>query len=437
MQKLVQIGAGNIGRSFVGQIFSRAGFEVVFVDVDRTVIDALNERGRYTVEVRDRECATVLVEHVRGVDARDLKTVTEELATCRVAATAVGPTALPHVYPSIAAGLERRLALDNGPLDLIICENMRDAAHLMYEGVAEHLPPDFPLREMLGAVETSIGKMVPIMSDEDRARDPLLVYAEAFNTLICDGAAFLNSPPDVPHLDPKQNMKPYVDQKLSVHNLGHALCAYLSHLEAPDLVRTWEAIEHPAIGPAVRAGMTESTTALIAAYPEEFNEENQRELVDDLMVRFANHALGDTSSAGSEGEDQAREAVRKSCGICARGDGWRGGVRARAAPEGGDHERRASPAPAGVPGRLVLLRDRQHLAGPRARVLGADGDLLRLAPADGDLRSVGGQDLLRLRERGQRAHHQLLRSRRGELRGAGGAGQQSRRGRSPQPDAAD
>ncbi len=294
MQKLVQIGAGNIGRSFVGQIFSRAGFEVVFVDVDRTVIDALNERGRYTVEVRDRECATVLVEHVRGVDARDLKTVTEELATCRVAATAVGPTALPHVYPSIAAGLERRLALDNGPLDLIICENMRDAAHLMYEGVAEHLPPDFPLREMLGAVETSIGKMVPIMSDEDRARDPLLVYAEAFNTLICDGAAFLNSPPDVPHLDPKQNMKPYVDQKLSVHNLGHALCAYLSHLEAPELVRTWEAIEHPAIGPAVRAGMTESTTALIAAYPEEFNEENQRELVDDLMVRFANHALGDT-----------------------------------------------------------------------------------------------------------------------------------------------
>ena len=294
MQKLVQIGAGNIGRSFVGQIFSRAGFEVVFVDVDRTIIDALNERREYTVEVRDRECATIVVEHVRGVDARDLKTVTEELATCRVAATAVGPTALPHVYPSIAAGLERRLALDNGPLDLIICENMRDAAHLMYEGVAEHLPPDFPLREMLGAVETSIGKMVPIMSDDDRARDPLLVYAEAFNTLICDGAAFLNSPPDVPHLDPKQNMKPYVDQKLSVHNLGHALCAYLSHLEAPELFRTWEAIEHPAIGPAVRAGMTESTTALIAAYPEEFNEENQRELVDDLMVRFANHALGDT-----------------------------------------------------------------------------------------------------------------------------------------------
>ncbi len=294
MDKLVQIGAGNIGRSFVGQIFSRAGFEVVFADVDRTIIDALNERGEYVVEVRDREPATIIVKNVRGVDARDVAAVAEELATCRVAATAVGPAALPYVYPTIAAGLERRQELGKGPLDLIICENMREGAAAMYKGVSEHLPADFPLREMLGAVETSIGKMVPIMTDEDRARDPLLVYAEAYNTLICDGAAFLNPPPEVPDLDPKQNMKPYVDQKLSVHNLGHALCAYFSHLEAPELVYTWEAVEHPTIGPAVRAGMTESTTALIAAYPEEFNEQNQGELVDDLLVRFGNHALGDT-----------------------------------------------------------------------------------------------------------------------------------------------
>jgi len=40
--------------------------------------------------------------------------------------------------------------------------------------------------------------------------------------------------------------------------------------------------------------MSESTTALIAAYPEEFNQANQRELVDDLLLRFGNHALGDT-----------------------------------------------------------------------------------------------------------------------------------------------
>jgi len=294
MDKLVQIGAGNIGRSFVGQIFARAGFEVVFVDIDREIIDALNERGRYTVEIKDREPRTIVVENVRGVDGRDMGAVARELATCRVAATAVGPAALPYIYPNLAAGLLHRRELGNGPLDVIICENMRNAAEAMYEGVAEHLPPRLPLRRMLGAVETSIGKMVPIMSEDVRERDPLLVYAEAYNTLICDAKGFLDLVPDVPELDPKENMKAYVDRKLFVHNLGHALCAYFAHLEAPELVYTWEAVEHPTIGPATRAGMMESARALIRAYPDEFTEENQREHVDDLLRRFENKALGDT-----------------------------------------------------------------------------------------------------------------------------------------------
>lgn len=294
MEKLVQIGAGNIGRSFIGQIFSRAGFEVVFVDIDQEIINALNERRRYTVEIKDREPRTIVVENVRGVDGRDTEAVAEELATCRIAATAVGPAALPYIYPNLAAGLARRRALGNGPLDVIICENMRNAAEAMYAGVAAYLRSGFPLREMLGAVETSIGKMVPIMSAEVRARDPLLVYAEAYNTLICDAKGFLNPVPPVPELEPKENMKAYVDRKLFIHNLGHALCAYFAHLEAPELVFTWEAVEHPTIGPAVRAGMMESARALIRAYPDEFNEENQREHVDDLLTRFANRALGDT-----------------------------------------------------------------------------------------------------------------------------------------------
>jgi mannitol-1-phosphate 5-dehydrogenase len=288
------IGAGNIGRSFVGQIFSRAGYEVVFVDVSQEIVNALNERGEYNVEIKDREPKTIVVRNVRGIDGRNMRAVARELATCRVAATAVGPAALPYIYPNLAAGLVRRRELDNGPLDVIICENMRNAAEAMYAGVAEQLPGDFPVREMLGAVETSIGKMVPIMDEQTREQDPLLVYAEAYNTLICDAKAFLNPIPDVPQLAPKENMKAYVDRKLFVHNLGHALCAYFAHLEAPELVYTWEAVQHPTVGPATREGMMESARALIAAYPDEFDEENQCEHVDDLLQRFENRALGDT-----------------------------------------------------------------------------------------------------------------------------------------------
>ncbi|MGQ9730596.1 MAG: mannitol-1-phosphate 5-dehydrogenase [Candidatus Zipacnadales bacterium] len=294
MAKFVQIGAGKIGRSFVAQLFSAAGYEVVFSEVNSRVIAALNERREYTVEVRDRESATLVVRNVRAVDGRDTEAVARELADCACAATAVGADYLRFTYPALARGLILRQAAGRGPLDVILAENLRDAAHIVREGVRTHLPPGFPIEERLGLVETSIGKMVPIMSAEEEARDPLLVYAEAYNTLICDAKGFLCGVPPVPGLEAKMNVKAYVDRKSFIHNLGHALCAYFAHLEAPDLVYTYEAVEHPRIGAATRAGMWESARALIKAYPDEFDEENQGAHIEELLLRFCNRALGDT-----------------------------------------------------------------------------------------------------------------------------------------------
>jgi mannitol-1-phosphate 5-dehydrogenase len=309
MDTFVQIGAGNIGRSFVGQLFSRAGYEVVFVDVVPEVLAALNEHRRYRVETKDRVPETIWVEHVRGVDGRDQEAVARELAACRCCATAVGPKVLPHVLPNLAAGLKLRQAQGGGPLDVILCENMREAAAFVREGLRPLLPSDFPLDGTLGLIETSIGKMVPIMPDEVRASDPLLVYAEAYNTLVCDAGGFRNPVPEVPGLDPQRNMKAYVDRKSFIHNLGHALCAYLGFVEDPALRYTWEAVDHPTVGPAVRAGMWESGRALIAAYPDEFSQDSQDGHIEDLLARFANQALGDTLHR--VGRDLSRKLARE------------------------------------------------------------------------------------------------------------------------------
>lgn len=40
MKKAIMYGAGNIGRGFIGQLFSQSGYEVAFIDVNMTVIDA-------------------------------------------------------------------------------------------------------------------------------------------------------------------------------------------------------------------------------------------------------------------------------------------------------------------------------------------------------------------------------------------------------------
>jgi mannitol-1-phosphate 5-dehydrogenase len=309
METFVQIGAGNIGRSFVGQLFSRAGFEVVFVDVYEPVIAALNQQGRYRVEVKDICTETLWVENVRGVSGSEGEAVVRELTECRLCATSVGVKALPHVLPAVAEAIVQRRESGRPPLDIILAENLREAAAFVSGELARLVPPDFPLAESVGLVETSIGKMVPIMNEADRAADPLLVFAEAYNNLICDARGFRNPLPAVPGLDPKENIAAYVDRKSFIHNLGHALCAYLGHIEDPSLVYTWQTVAHPVVGAAVRAGMRESGQALIRQYPDEFDEANQQAHIEDLLRRFANEALGDTLQR--VGRDLGRKLSRE------------------------------------------------------------------------------------------------------------------------------
>jgi mannitol-1-phosphate 5-dehydrogenase len=299
--KLVQFGAGNIGRSFVGQIFANAGWEVVFVDIDERIIDELNRTHRYRVVVKEKVERTIEVANVRGVQGFHSEKVVKEVATCELVSTAVGQQALKNIIPLIARGIiERCLAHPGRTLDIIICENMRNAASFFRNALREEfeahtdVPNPSSVLAQVGLVEPSIGKMVPIMNEEERKKDPLLVFAEGYNSLILDKRGFVGKIPDVPQLDPKENMKAYVDRKLYIHNLGHAVLGYTAGVFGRDLVYVWEAAADHTLSGVTRQAMWEAGRALISAYPHEFHEKNIGEHIDDLLRRFKNRALGDT-----------------------------------------------------------------------------------------------------------------------------------------------
>ncbi len=82
-KKLVLFGAGKIGRSFIGQVFSRSGYEVVFIDINRKLVDLLNERGQYKVVIKSSKGDEIIpVLHVKGVHLSDSENVIAELAGC-------------------------------------------------------------------------------------------------------------------------------------------------------------------------------------------------------------------------------------------------------------------------------------------------------------------------------------------------------------------
>ena len=295
--KLVLFGAGNIGRSFIGQLFSRAGYEVVFIDVNDQLIQALNTQHQYRVIIKrnDQPDETLWVKHVRGVHGKDQDAAAEEIAEASVVATAVGKHALPYIIPSLAKGLlRRREKLGEAAIDVIMAENVRHIADYMRQELAQILPNDYQLDQLIGLVETSIGKMVPIMKAEDVQQDPLWIFAEEYNQLILDKQAFKNPIPAIPGLAPKENMAAFVDRKLFIHNLGHAAAAYFGYQYNPDFIYIYEPLAVPELLQKVRACMLQSAAALNATYPQDLHKPELIEHIDDLLQRFQNRALGDT-----------------------------------------------------------------------------------------------------------------------------------------------
>ncbi len=295
-KKIVLFGAGRIGRSFIGQLFGSAGYELVFVDISGRLVELINLHRQYRVVIKsDAGDKTIWVRNVRAVHFNDTGRVVEELAGADIASVSVGRPGLPALMPVFAnALLRRREKYGDRPLDVILAENMRNADDYFRRKVKQFLPEEFPVDALLGLVETSIGKMVPIMTGEEMDKDPLWVFAEPYCELIVSGPAFKNGVPKIDNLAPKDNIKAWVDRKLFIHNLGHASAAYLGYRSDNSLVYLHEALELPEVFEATRQTMRQSADILLSLYPKDFSAGQISHHIDDLLARFSNRSLGDT-----------------------------------------------------------------------------------------------------------------------------------------------
>ncbi|MGC8780321.1 MAG: mannitol-1-phosphate 5-dehydrogenase [Anaerolineae bacterium] len=294
MKEAVIWGAGNVGRGFIGQLFSESGYRVTFVDVDRLLLDALNRRGAYTIRlVTDETAEEVTVGPVRGVHAEDREAVAEAVARAGIAATAVGARALQHIAPLIAAGIERRRRLDIAePLNIIVCENLKSAAAVLRELVAAALPADCRdfMAQHVGFVDTVIARMAPPLPPELRGQDPSLIIVEPYKELPVDRAGFVGEPPAIAGMIPYAPFAFFTERKLYIHNAGHAVLAYLGYRAG--YAYGYQALADDEIFFQVRGAMDESALALTRKYRPPAGA--LRANIDDLLKRFANRALGDT-----------------------------------------------------------------------------------------------------------------------------------------------
>lgn len=295
MKKAVMYGGGNIGRGFIGATLSQSGYEVTFIDVAEPVVKALSENHQYPVRyVFSGGHEDVMIEHVTAVNGNDAEAASEAIANCDIMATAVGARILKFIIGNIVAGLRKRWARTDKPLNIIICENLMDANLVLEKMLKEQLTEEeckiFDQR--VGLVEASIGRMVPVQTEEMKDGDPMRVCVERYGFLPTDKAAFKGEIPEIKNMVPFAPFDFYIKRKLYIHNMGHATCAYLGNLMGLDYI--YQAIDVPEIRVLVQNAMLESAMALSKKYGVEL--EGVLLHITDLLGRFTNAALGDTTA---------------------------------------------------------------------------------------------------------------------------------------------
>lgn len=294
--KAVMYGAGNIGRGFIAQRFYLSGYHTTFIDVNADVVNEINKEKKYPIYVtRGTEYVPEWVENVDAVNGRDEQAVIDTIADTDILATALGVNILPFVAPLIAKAILARKAKSGKGLNILICENMIGSNEYLHGLVEPHIPEEEKafFEENVGFVCVSVGRTVPPTPEEFKAQYPLAVCAEPYSELPVDAAGFRPvgcEMPPIKELVPFSPFAFFIERKLLIHNMGHALMAYMAYQKGYGYI--FEAATDGEIKYILTRALLESARALAKRHGAPLDDTMQ--FVEDLMVRFENKLLVDS-----------------------------------------------------------------------------------------------------------------------------------------------
>ena len=287
MKKAIQIGAGNIGRGFIGGLLSNAGYHVVFADVNQQVIDKINEDGTYTIHVMDVESSEQVITNISGVNSTTPAMV-DEIVEAEIITTAVGLVILPRIAPAIAQGIEKRMAEGvDAYLNIIACENAIKASSQLKEAVYGQLSEEAKAYadKYVGFPDCSVDRIVPPV----RCENPIDVVVEAYYEWNVEEASFKGEIPQIEGMNLAGNLMAYIERKLFTLNTGHCITAYLGFLKGYATID--ESIADEEIFTVVKSAMTESGMGLVKKHG--LDKEAHLKYIDKIINRFKNPYLKD------------------------------------------------------------------------------------------------------------------------------------------------
>ena len=278
--KAVHFGAGNIGRGFIGLQLVKTGYEVCFVDVNTTVVEALKTRNSYDVGYASEQAGRETVEGVTALNSlSEPEQVIAAISTADIITTAVGPTLLAKIAPLIAEGLQQRK--QNKPVYIIACENMIGGSKHLEQEVARHQS----IQDDWYFPNAAVDRIVPLQHHED----PLYVEVEEFFEWVVEIKDLTESYPRINGVTYVEDIEPFIERKLFTVNTGHAIASYLGALFAKETIA--ESLQDPRIRRGVQTALYETGWLLLEKYG--FNPVDHSAYIQKNMKRFENPRIHD------------------------------------------------------------------------------------------------------------------------------------------------
>jgi len=226
----VVVGAGATGRGHVGQLASESGYQLVFLDKDRALCDALRRSGYYDVHLVSPHAKTVRISGFRIFHISEPLEFYEAFRDAEVVFTAVCPGNIPEAAAFLRDHFARWLReTGSGEFkNVLCCENMDHGSTtfgaILKEGFPRELAPALEAR--VGFADTMVARVVA------RPTDPLSLLGEDYSEWTADRTG-LRGPvyPEVRTLHLVDDQAKYLRRKLYIHNAGHATFGYLGFLK--------------------------------------------------------------------------------------------------------------------------------------------------------------------------------------------------------------
>jgi mannitol-1-phosphate 5-dehydrogenase len=284
----IHFGAGNIGRGFIGNLLYHSGYETCFVDVNREIVDLLNEKKEYRVVLAEPIQAEVVIKNVRAINsALNPEQVIDAIAEADLVTTAIGPNILPFIANLLADGLRKRMERTDKPLNIIACENMIGGTSFLKEKIYEKLTADeiAQFDGRFGFPDSAVDRIVPNQVNEDK----LMVKVEPFYEWVVEEPKIIGEKPPVKGITYVKELVPFIERKLFTVNTGHALAAYFGYHYGMETINS--AMANKQISELVEGALKESGAFLVKKYG--FNGEEHNKYIQKIIGRFSNEYIVD------------------------------------------------------------------------------------------------------------------------------------------------